>query len=158
MKQWKWLILVALIVILDQVSKRVALYFLFPYHPVPVMPMFNLTLAFNTGAAFSFLHATGRWHEWFFLLFGAGMSIFFAYWLLTLNASFVRLSIGLSCILAGALGNLCDRLMLGHVVDFIELYAGHYYWPVFNVADISICIGAGLLALEWFSSEKSSLG
>jgi len=113
-----------------------------------VTPFFNLVLAHNTGAAFSFLADAGGWQRWFFALVSIGISIAI---LVMLRRGGTRLaSFALALVLGGALGNLWDRLTLGHVVDFLQLHAGGYYWPAFNVADSAICVGVALLVRDSF--------
>ena len=112
------------------------------------MPMVNFTLAFNTGAAFSFLSGTGDWHRWLFTGFSAVMSVAIFVWIIRLPSTARMQAAGLSLILAGAVGNLMDRILLGHVIDFIDVYYSHYHWPAFNIADSAICVGAFLLILD----------
>lgn len=154
MKKWVWFGLSVLIIVLDQASKHWAVATLQPYQPNPVMPLLNLTLAYNTGAAFSFLSSAGDWHRWFFTAFSGMMSVFLVVWMVrTPKRDYVQLG-GISLILGGALGNVIDRILLGHVIDFIDLYYAHYHWPVFNVADSAICIGAVLLGIDVFFHKK----
>lgn len=148
MKKWGWLALSLFVILLDQATKIMANNYLMPYEPVPVIPMFNLTLAYNTGAAFSFLHDAGQWHRWFFVAFSSFASIGLLIWMYfsPLNK---RLQLAaISLVLGGALANLIDRAAFGYVVDFIDLYFRSYHWPVFNIADTAICIGAALLILD----------
>ncbi len=148
MKKWPWFILSVVVMLLDQISKYWALYTLTPYQPIAVMPMVNFTLAYNTGAAFSFLSGAGSWHRWFFTSFSGVMSIVLAVWMIrTPQAARLQL-VALSLILAGAMGNLVDRIVLGHVIDFIDVYYSHYHWPAFNLADSAICTGAFLLLVD----------
>jgi signal peptidase II len=150
MKKWLWFIVVGLVIVLDQTSKHWAVATLQPYQPNAVMPLLNVTLAYNTGAAFSFLSGAGEWHCWFFTVFSSMMSLLLIVWMVrTPKQDYVQLG-GISFILAGALGNLIDRISLGHVIDFIDVYYAHYHWPVFNVADSAICIGAILLGIDVF--------
>lgn len=145
---WWWLSL--LIVVLDQGSKHLAMFYLLPYHPYVIWPSFNLTLAYNTGAAFSFLSNAGAWHRWFFTSFSLLMCIGLSIWLKQTPTKAMRQGVALSLILGGAVGNLLDRLFLGHVIDFIDVYYKNYHWPIFNLADSAICVGAGLLLLDVF--------
>ncbi len=148
MKKWYWFALSILVIVLDQVTKYSALYFLMPYQPDVLLPMLNLTLAYNTGAAFSFLSGTGDWHRWLFTGFSSVMSVILVFWLVR-TPLVARLQVSaLSLILAGALGNLMDRLRLGYVIDFIDVHYNHYHWPVFNVADSAICLGALMLFID----------
>ena len=148
MKKWPWYIVSVVFIALDQVSKYWAVSVLLPYQPEAILPMLNLTLAYNSGAAFSFLSGTGDWHRWFFTAFSGIMSLVLVVWIVRLPET-ARLQLtAVSLILAGALGNLMDRIFLGHVIDFIDVYYAHYHWPVFNVADCAICIGSFLLFLD----------
>lgn len=141
--RWLW---VAIIVFgLDRVSKYLAVHFLTYYQPHHVAPSFNLTLSYNTGAAFSFLDKATGWQMWLFGSLALGMSVAITIWLSRLSYRQRWLSIALSMIVGGALGNLYDRIVYGRVVDFLQFYVSHLYWPVFNIADSAICIGAVML-------------
>ena len=146
MKKLGFLAFIVLLVGLDQFSKIWALSQLMPYQSQRITTFFNFTLAFNTGAAFSFLSQAGAWHRWFFAGFSLVMSLGLGYWLFfkTQNKQMLQ-SWALSFILGGALGNFIDRARAGVVVDFIDLHLNAYHWPIFNVADSFICIGAILL-------------
>ncbi len=148
MLKWLWLSLA--IVVVDQATKWAAEAWLVLHQPVPVLPSFNLFLAYNTGAAFSFLAGAGGWQRWFFLLLAGGISVALVVWLKRLQVHETRLAVALALVLGGALGNLIDRAFYGHVIDFIDLYLGDWHWPAFNVADIGISCGAVLLALDSF--------
>lgn len=155
MKKLPWFSLSVIVILLDQISKYWANQSLLPYQPVPVMPMFNLTLAYNTGAAFSFLSKSGEWHRWFFAGFSLLMSTILIVWILrTANTAKLQL-LSLSLILGGAIGNLIDRAFLGHVTDFLELYYKNYHWPVFNLADVAICIGAFCLFIDLCKNSRT---
>lgn len=144
----KWLWLSAAIILLDQLSKGLAEYLLVFHQPVPVLPSFNLTLTYNTGAAFSFLAGAGGWQRWFFLILSASVSVALVFWLNRLKTGETWLAAALSLILGGAVGNLIDRAWLGHVIDFIQVYYDRWYWPAFNVADSAITVGAVLLIFD----------
>lgn len=148
MKKWPWFILSLVIVLLDQLTKYWAQHSLIPYQPETVIKMLNFTLAYNTGAAFSFLSGAGSWHRWFFAGFSITMSVVLAVWLARLSPRAKLQSLALSLILGGAIGNLYDRATLGHVIDFIDFYYKNYHWPVFNLADSAICVGAFLLLAD----------
>ncbi|HAZ7573908.1 signal peptidase II [Legionella sp. PATHC032] len=148
MKKWPWLALGILVIICDQASKYWIGVWLTPYKPMPVMPMLNFTLAFNTGAAFSFLSGAGDWHRWFFAGFSFLMSIILLIWLLRTPEQARFQSVGISLILGGAVGNLIDRGLHGYVVDFIDVYYKHHHFATFNLADSAICIGAAILILD----------
>lgn len=141
---WSWLGLSALVIVLDQLTKQWIVH-AFDYRDVlPVMPSFNLTLAYNSGAAFSFLAGAGGWQRLFFTGIAIVASVVIVY-LLRKHHGETRFSIALSLILGGALGNLWDRLTIGQVVDFLDFYVGSYHWPAFNVADSAIFLGAAFL-------------
>ena len=157
MKKWPWFVLAVVVICIDQATKYWASVDLTPYHAEPICPMFNLTLAYNTGAAFSFLHNAGAWHRWFFTGFSLLMSIGLIVWITRLPSS-ARLQLAaLSLILGGAIGNLIDRAVLGFVIDFIDIYYKHYHWPVFNMADSAICIGAVLLLIDLCKNRESKI-
>jgi signal peptidase II len=144
----KWLWLSLFVVVLDQLTKYLADSLLNWGQPVPVLPFFNLTLLYNTGAAFSILSDAGGWQRWFFVLLALGVSGVLVHWLRRLPRGQLRLALSLSLILGGAIGNVIDRVWLGHVVDFIQLYYRDWYWPAFNLADSAITIGAVLLVWD----------
>ena len=152
----KWLAISVVIIILDQVTKYYASQELVLYQAVPVFPGFNLTLMHNTGAAFSFLSQAGGWQRWFFIGLASMISIAIIIWMSSLTASQRWLSVALAFVLGGALGNLWDRINLGYVIDFIEVYFDKYYWPAFNVADSAITIGAIMLIIDvfWFNDTE----
>ena len=154
MKKWPWFALAFLVVVIDQATKYWASLTLSPYQPKAVMPMLNLVLAYNTGAAFSFLSGAGEWHRWFFSSFSALMSIVLITWMFRLkSAAYLQLA-ALSLVLGGAIGNLIDRFFLGYVIDFIDLYYKNHHWPVFNIADSAICLGAFLLFIDFAKKEQ----
>ncbi len=144
---WHWLAFSAVVIVLDHISKVLIQQSFMPGETRVIAPFFNLVLAFNTGAAFSLLADAGGWQRQFFIVLTIVISIFLA-WLIRQHPENRLLCLALSLILGGAMGNLYDRVMLGHVVDFIQLHAGGYYWPAFNVADSAISTGAALLILD----------
>ena len=113
-----------------------------------VITHFNLTLVYNTGAAFSFLADAGGWQRWFFVLLAIGVSALLLVWLYRLERDQHWLAAALALVLGGAVGNLVDRILHGHVIDFIDLYAGGWHWPAFNVADSAITVGAVMLIID----------
>ena len=145
-----WLRLVVLVVLVDQATKLMAEHLLSFGQRVPVLPFFDLTLVYNRGAAFSFLAQGDGWQRWF-LSGVAVLAIAFIAWLMkTQTHESRRLMLALSLIMAGAIGNLIDRLAYGHVVDFVLLYWHPWYYPAFNLADTAITVGAVLLIWdEW---------
>jgi len=151
LKNWLWL--VPLIILLDYFTKQYALSHLILHDPMPVMPFFNFTLVYNTGAAFGFLSSIEpSWERW--LLSGISLlaSGFFIHWYRHADNQVQRL--GLALIIGGALGNFIDRAFYGFVIDFLDVYVGQHHWPAFNIADSAICIGVGLLILSWVKYER----
>lgn len=149
----RWLLLSLVVIVLDQLTKRLAEVSLIPYQPVPVMPMFNLTLAFNTGAAFSFLSDAGGWQRWFFIVLTLVVVSVLFNWLWRMRAEERLHAIAISLVLGGAIGNLIDRVWLGYVVDFLDVYYKTYHYPIFNIADSAITIGVILLIIELFFND-----
>lgn len=163
MLRWLWLSLV--IVVLDQVSKLWVMEALRPYETRPVIEgFFNLVLAFNTGAAFSFLSDAGGWQRWLFSILAVIVTAVLMTWLSRLDPRERWSAAGIALVVGGAVGNLIDRVRLGHVVDFVELYhsaladwpgfdaQGH--WPAFNVADSAIFVGVVLLIFTSFGETR----
>ncbi len=144
-----WFGLAAGVIVLDLASKLAVLAALAPGEVRPLAPSLNLVLVFNKGAAFSFLAGAGGWQTAFFAAVAVVASVVVSALILRHPTNRV-LCWGLALILGGALGNLYDRLVYGHVVDFIDVYAAGWHWPAFNVADSAITVGAGLLILESF--------
>ena len=151
-----WLWLSSLVVILDQLSKQIAENSLLLHKPLAVFPGFNWTLMYNKGAAFSFLSQAGGWQRWFFIILSSVISIALIVWLKQLKKDQQVLSAGIAFILGGAIGNVIDRSLYGHVIDFIQVYYKDFYWPAFNLADSAITLGAGLLILDMFIEYKKA--
>ena len=149
-----WLWLSSLVVVLDQITKQVAENTLLLHKPLAVFPGFNWTLMYNEGAAFSFLSDAGGWQRWFFIILSSAISIALIIWLRQLRKNQQVLSAGIAFILGGAIGNLIDRSLTGHVIDFIQVYYKDLYWPAFNIADSAITLGAGLLIVDMFLEHR----
>lgn len=150
-----WLWLSALVLVLDQASKLLVMATLTPYHEVvAVTPFLNLVHVHNTGAAFSLLADQSGWQRWFFLAI-ASIASGVILWLLAGTRGRAVFAIGLALILGGALGNLIDRLAYGHVVDFLDFHVAGWHWPVFNVADSAITLGAGLIIWDSLWGKKT---
>ncbi len=147
-RQLIWLVLTALVVIIDQVTKYVADEFLSYARPVEILPVFDLMLVYNKGAAFSFLSEAGGWQRWFFTVLSAAISVVLVVWIYRLQRHETWVAIGVALILGGALGNLYDRVVLGYVIDFVSLHYRDYYFPAFNVADSAITAGAIMLIID----------
>ena len=150
----KWLWLSLLVILLDQAAKQVAEAMLTPHQPVPVLPFFDWYLTYNTGAAFSLLADAGGWQRWFFTAIAAVVSIVIVQWLKKLEDDEWLTALSLSLILGGAIGNVIDRIYLGYVIDYIQVWLGSYPFPAFNIADSSIFVGAVLLILGSFVGRK----
>jgi signal peptidase II len=121
---------------------------------IELIPIFNITYVHNYGAAFSFLTDAGGWQRWFFSIIALSISGLLLWWLKKLPASNKLLGIAYALVLAGALGNLYDRLAYGYVIDFLHVYYDTWHFPVFNIADSAICIGAFLLLIDAFFEQK----
>jgi signal peptidase II len=152
----KWLWLSAGVIALDQITKALASAQLVLHEPVAVLPTVNLTLMHNSGAAFSFLSQAGGWQRWFFVAVAVGVSLALGWWLQQLQRGQRWLAVSLALVLGGALGNVWDRIVLGYVVDFVDLYYGDWHWPAFNVADSAITVGAIMLLLDAVRGERRS--
>ncbi|MGF6096698.1 signal peptidase II [Pseudomonas sp. 18175] len=152
-----WLVLSVLVLIIDQVSKAHFEGSLQMFQQIVVIPdYFSWTLAYNTGAAFSFLADGGGWQRWLFALIAVVVSAVLVVWLKRLGRDDTWLAIALALVLGGALGNLYDRIALGHVIDFILVHwQNRWYFPAFNFADSAITVGAIMLALDMFKSKKT---
>jgi len=141
-RPWIGLGLALVVILLDQWSKQLAMDTLQFRQPEAVTSWFDWMLTYNTGAAFSFLAEAGGWQRWVLTGVAATVSVFIVIWLFRLAPSDRGLVLPLGLILGGAMGNLIDRVLLGHVVDFISLHYRGWYWPAFNVADSAITAGA----------------
>ena len=152
---WVWISLI--VVVLDQATKIWADTTLILGQPVEVMPFFNLTLLYNTGVAFSFMADAGGWQRWFFTILAAAISTIIVVWMARTPRARVWENTALAMILGGAIGNnLIDRVIYGHVIDFIDVYYQQWHWPVFNIADSAITIGAIMLLIDaiWFADQR----
>jgi signal peptidase II len=145
---WTWLVVSAFIVVADQLTKAAMLATFHPGEQLAITPFASLVLAFNTGAAFSFLAGAAGWQRWLFAAIAIAAAGLIT-WLLRRGGDRVYLA-GLALILGGAIGNLIDRLAIGTVVDFVLLHYGGWAFPAFNVADSAITVGAALLILDSF--------
>jgi signal peptidase II len=151
----RWLIVSVLVLLADQATKQWVLAALQPYEVIPVLPVFNLTLVFNEGAAFSFLANSGGWQRWFFIGLAIVITVVLVVWLTKLKPHERLTAAGLSLVAGGAAGNLIDRLVYGHVVDFLDFYWRSWHWPAFNVADSAITVGVALLLLEALRAPRA---
>jgi len=157
---WRWLPLTAAVIVLDQLSKAWMLHHFFLFERVHLLPVLDIILTYNPGAAFSMLADAAGWQRWVFVVLALGVSVTLTVWLRRLAAVTQGLiSCGLALIIGGALGNMIDRLRLGHVIDFIYAHWGMHYFPAFNVADSAITVGAGLLLLDaWLEARGHGKG
>jgi len=139
--------IVFIIVVLDQITKIWADRSLALYEQIQITGFFNITKAYNYGAAFSFLDNEGGWQRWFFTAISLVVSIVLSVWLYRISMKEKWLSISISLILGGAIGNLIDRAWYGYVVDFIQVHWNGSYFPSFNIADAAISCGTVVLIL-----------
>lgn len=154
-KVGRWYSLAVLIVVLDQLTKQWVSSSFSYGESLELLPFLNLTLVHNMGAAFSFLSDAGGWQRWFFAIVSLIVSVVLIFWLSRLPARQYLLATALALVLGGAIGNLWDRVFLGYVVDFIDIFYKKHHWPAFNIADTSITVGAILLILESLFSSKT---
>lgn len=156
----RWLGLALLIVVIDQTTKLVAQNTMRFGERINILPVFDFTLVYNRGAAFSFLAQGDGWQRWFL----SGIAVFaiaFILWLMKTQAQDSRrMMLALTLILAGAAGNLIDRVFYGHVIDFLLVYWHPWYYPAFNIADTAITLGAILLIWDelqrWRQSRRTA--
>lgn len=151
-----WLWISILVIGIDRGSKIWALQDLSLYQSLHVLPFFNFTLAFNKGAAFSFLHQANGWQTLFFCSLAFAVCLVIFVWLYHSKSYEYLSNFALCLIMGGALGNVWDRLVFGHVIDFFDFHLGEWHFAIFNVADSAICIGAFLLLLNWIMTAKKS--
>ena len=156
--KWHWLrwLWISVFVVAFDLSTKYYFNSTFQYGETRIVtPFFNWVLVYNPGAAFSFLADAGGWQREFFI----GLTLVITgvlLWMLKTNPSNRLLSVALVLVIGGAMGNLFDRIVHGHVIDFIQLHAAGYYWPAFNVADSAICVGAAMLVWDAFRQPKSA--
>jgi signal peptidase II len=156
-KSWPWFLVSCAIVLADQFTKWIVLGRFAPGERLEVTAFFNLVLAFNKGAAFSFLAGAGGWQTPLLVAFALAAAVLVSV-LLVRSPGRGLFRAGLALILGGAVGNVIDRLRFGHVVDFLDLHAGGWHWPAFNVADSAITLGAALLILDGFRHHEGRAG
>ena len=152
-----WMVVAVTVVFADQLTKWAIIEWVPLYDKIPLNSFINITHQKNPGAAWSFLANAGGWQRWFFVVLSTGVSVLIAVWLWRIrNAGQMLLSAGLALVLGGAVGNLVDRILLGHVTDFIQVMFGSWAFPSFNVADAGISVGAALLIIDalFFSGKE----
>ncbi len=147
-RKWIWLVLSVLVVGLDQYTKYLVVTHLQVFQTIHVLPVLNITRLQNTGAAFSLLSNASGWQRWFFVVLALGVSGALLIWMGRAYYYQVGLLAALSLVLGGAVGNAIDRVMRGHVVDFVDLHYGALHWPAFNVADSAITVGVVLFVIQ----------
>lgn len=152
-RNWPWLLVAAAVLVLDLVSKSWVSTSLVLYQRIEVLPVFDLTLLHNSGAAFSFLASQSGWQRWFFVGIAVIASLVIWVWLNRLTAQEKLTALSLALILGGALGNLHDRFVYGYVVDFLAFHWQGGYFPAFNLADVGITLGAA--GLIWQTLRES---
>ena len=152
---WPWLALAAVVVALDHASKALVLATLQQGESRALTPFFNLVLVTNKGAAFSLFASASGWQTPFFIAIALA-AIGVVGWMIVRDPGKRLLCAGLALILGGAIGNLWDRLALGHVVDFLDFHAFGMHWPAFNVADSAITVGAVILILDSFRQRDDA--
>ena len=149
----RWLSIAAVIVVVDQAVKYAVVQYFAAHPPIAVTSFFNLVLVYNTGAAFSFLADAAGWQRGFFI----AIALVASAWIVYLLRKYPRPSlfaVALTLVLAGAVGNVIDRILIGSVVDFLDFHAFGYHWPAFNVADSAITCGAVLLLCDAFRPQR----
>jgi len=150
-------IIALIVIVLDQITKIAADRSLILHDPVAITSFFNINLAYNRGAAFSFLSNAGGWQRWLFTGISLVVSIVLIVWLYRMSKRERWLSVAIALILGGAVGNLIDRSLYGHVIDFIQVYYNTWYFPSFNIADAAISCGTVLLlALTIFEGREDN--
>ena len=142
-----WLGIAAIVILLDQLAKITVSKLLTLGDSMPVNSFFNLVLAYNRGAAFSLFADQSGWQRHFFTIIALLVAVYIIY-LIYNNSSQRLFCSALALVLGGALGNVLDRLMYGHVIDFLDFYYAGNHFPAFNLADSAICLGAGLFILD----------
>jgi signal peptidase II len=150
-----WLWLAILVIALDRYTKLWVVQHLTLHEPLILLPVFDLTLAYNTGASFSLLDSMSGWQNIFLGSLAFVVSLGVLWWLATTPARSRWLCVALCLVLAGALGNAWDRILYGHVIDFLSFHWGAWYFAIFNVADSAICIAAFMLFWHWLRHTKS---
>lgn len=149
---WLWLSLLLLVV--DYATKTLVVKTMNLRDSIDILPFFNLTYVHNEGAAFSFLSDAGGWQRWFLSFIAISISALLIWWLKRLPATNKVLCSAYSLVLAGALGNLYDRISYGYVIDFLHVHYNNWHFPAFNIADSAICVGAALLLFDALTGES----
>lgn len=154
---WRWLPLSAGVIVADQLVKAWIVHHFALFERVHVLPVLDIILTYNRGAAFSFLSDASGWQRWLFVILALGVSLTLIIWMGRLRARVqALLGCGLALIVGGALGNMIDRIVSGRVVDFIHVHWGRHYFPAFNIADSAITVGAVILLIDaWLETRAA---
>ena len=153
-----YVLIVILIIIFDQWAKSLIIKNVMLYEVLPVNSFINITHQENACAAFSLLSNAGGWQRWFLSVLAICISVYIVFWLFRLrNQDQIILSIGLSLVLGGAIGNVIDRIQLGYVIDYIQVFIMGWPFPSFNIADASITVGAVILIIDALFISKNSV-
>lgn len=150
-----WLLVSAVILVVDRYTKIWMLENLRYGESLYVTPFLNFTLTFNKGAAFSMLNSASGWQHYLLGGLAIATAVFIIVWLARTPKNEYWQNLSVSLILAGAIGNVWDRIAYGHVVDFVDFHIGAWHFAIFNVADSAICIGAGMLIVKWLFFSDS---
>jgi signal peptidase II len=153
-----WLFLSVIVIIADRYSKLWVIDHLQMGEPLELLPWLNMTLAYNTGAAFSFLGNASGWQHYVLGGLALVVSLYIVIWLLRSPRTQSWQNCALSLILAGALGNVWDRFSYGHVIDFVDCHINDWHFAIFNVADAAISVGAFMLIVLWLRQERKGQG
>jgi signal peptidase II len=154
---WRWLPLSAAVILVDYLAKAWIQHHFMLFDRVHVLPVLDIILTYNTGAAFSMLAGGALWVRWLLVLLALVVSVVLIVWLRRLNGRVhALLCCGLSLIVGGALGNMLDRVTLGRVVDFVHVHWGGAYFPAFNLADSAITVGAALLLIDAWRESRAA--
>jgi signal peptidase II len=143
-----WLWLTMTILVIDQLTKYLTIEHLGLYESYEILPFFNFTYARNYGAAFSFLGDASGWQKYLFTCIAVVVSGYLLYSMKQMSVTFRWINSAYALILSGAIGNVIDRLIFGFVIDFIDVDLGFYRWPIFNIADSAIFIGAVMIIID----------
>jgi signal peptidase II len=154
MKHTKWFALVLLLIVADQLTKLLVYGYFKPNESLEINNFLSLTHVHNYGAAFSFLASEDGWQQYLLVAISAVASLAIIIWMMRTSVEQVLKLAALSLVLSGAIGNLIDRAVLGFVIDFIDLHYQNFYWPIFNVADITITLGVILLIMVDLKDDK----
>ena len=153
-----WLWVSAVVVAADQLTKWLATTSIALHERIAVLPFFDWTLTYNRGVAFSLFNDGQGWQRYGLSAFALLVAGAFTYWMAHLERRERASALALSLVIGGAVGNVIDRLRLGHVVDFALIYWRDWSWPAFNLADSAICVGAVLLVVAGLRTERAGPG